>query len=100
MGLRLGDPEYRQKGLARSHDRHVAFEHDQGIADRVDDTLSELPIALALLPGSALLADILDGEQDGAIMVAGTKYFPGIDQHRAPANGREIMLDLEPFDRG
>ena len=97
--LRLGDPEHRQERLARGHDRHVVFEHDQGIADGVDDALGQLPVALALLPGRALLADILDGEQDEAVMVAGAKNLPGVDQHGAPANGREIMLDLEPFDR-
>jgi hypothetical protein len=99
MRLRRGDPEYLQERLARGHDRHVVFEHDQGIADRVDDALRELPVALALGPGGALLADILDGEQNGAIVVAGTKNLPGIDQHGAPADGREIMIDLEPFDR-
>ena len=97
--LRLGDPEYRQKRLARGHDRHVVFEHDQRIADRVDDALRELPVALALRSGGAFLADILDGEQDGAVMVAGAENLARIDQHRAPANGREIVLDLEPFDR-
>jgi hypothetical protein len=99
MRLRLGNPEYRQESLARRHDRHVVLEHDQGIADRVDYALSQLPAALALFPRGALLADILDGKQNGAVMVAGMKDFPGIDQHRAPADGREIVLDLEPFDR-
>src|SRR5665647_1531830 len=99
MRLRLGNPEYRQKSLARSHNRHVVFEHDQGIADRVDDTLSNLPVALAFLPGSALLADILDSEQNGTITAAGVKNLPGIDQHCALSNGREIMLNLEPFNR-
>ena len=54
MSLRLGNPEYRQESLARGHDRHVAFEHDQGIADRVDDTLGKSPVALALSFGGFL----------------------------------------------
>jgi len=99
MSLRLGNPEYRQKSLARSHYRHVAFEHDQGIADRVDDTLDQVPVALAFTPGSALLADILDSEQNGTVMVARAKNFAGIDQHCALANDGKIMLDFEPFDR-
>ena len=61
--------------------------------------LRQLPVALALVPGRALLADILDGEQDEAVMIAGAKDLAGVDQHRAPADGRKIMLDLEAFDR-
>ena len=99
MRLGLGDPEYRQKRLARRHDRHVVFEHDQRIADGVDDALRQLPVALALGARRALLADVLDGEQDGAVMVAGAENLARIDQHGAPADGREIVLDLEAFDR-
>ena len=98
-GFRLGNPEHRQKRLARRHDRHVVFEHDQRIADGVDDALGQLPVALALLARRAFLADILDGEQDEAVMVAGAENLARIDQHGAPANGREIVLDLEAFDR-
>ena len=97
--LGLGDSEDGQERLAGRHDGHVVFEHDQRIADRVDDALGQLPVALALGPGRALLADILDGQQDGTVMVAGAEYLARIDQHRAPANRREIVLDLEPFDR-
>src|SRR3981189_3386034 len=75
MRLRRGNPEHRQKSLARSHNRHVVFEHDQGIANRVDDTLSQLPVALALFPSCTFLADILDGEQNETIMVTGTKHL-------------------------
>ena len=32
-------------------------------------------------------------------MVARAKNLPGIDEHGASSNGREIMLNLEPFDR-
>src|SRR6267142_1363068 len=99
MRLRLGNPEHRQKRLARSHNRYVVFEHDQGIANRVDDTLSQLPVALALFPSCTFLADILDGEQNETIMITGTKNLPGIDQHCTPTNGRKIMLNLEPFYR-
>ena len=99
-GLGLGNSEYRQKRLARRHDRHVVFQHDQRIADSVDDALRELPVALAFGPRRAFLADILDGQQDRTVMVAGAENLACIDQHRAPADGREIVLDLEPFDRG
>ena len=78
MRFRLGDPEYRQERLARRHDRHVVLEDDQGISDRVDDALGQLPVALALGPGRALLADILDGEQDGTVVVAGVKDLPAL----------------------
>jgi hypothetical protein len=61
--------------------------------------LDQVPVALALTPGGALLADILDREQDETIMVAGAKNLSGIDQHCAPANGRKIMLNLESFNR-
>ena len=33
-------------------------------------------------------------------MVAGAENLARIDQHGAPADGREIMLDLEALDRG
>src|SRR6187401_2065666 len=94
--LRFGDSEHRQKGLAGSDDRDVVFEHDQRIAYRVDNALRQLPVALAVGPGRALLADVLDGEQYRTIHIAGTEDFSRIDQHRAPANGREIVLNLEP----
>ena len=75
------------------------FEDNQGIADRVDDTLSHLPVAFALGPRRAFLADILDGEQNESVMIAGAKTLSRVDQHRAPADGREIVFNLEPFDR-
>jgi hypothetical protein len=100
MRLGLGDSEHRQECLARGHDRHVVLEHDQGIADRIDDALGQLPVAVALLPGRAFLADVFDRQQDETVMVAGAEDLARVDQHRAPADGREIVFDLEPFDRG
>jgi hypothetical protein len=99
-GLRLRTSEYGQERLARSHNRQVIFENDQGIADRVHNALRELPVALAFFAGGAFLADILDGKQNGAVIIARTEYLAGVDQHRALTDCREIMLDLEPFDRG
>ena len=62
MGLSLSTSEYRQERLARGHDCHVVFEHNQRIADRVNNTLSQLPIALALFSGGAFFAYILDSK--------------------------------------
>ena len=92
--------EYRQERLAGRHDRHVVFEDNQGIADRIDDALSHLPVALALGTGRALLTDVFDGKKDETVMIAGSKYLSRIDQHRPPADRRKIVLDLEPFDGG
>src|SRR5476649_1282876 len=68
-------------------------------ADRVDDALRQLPGALALGPRRALLADVLDGEQYGAVEIAGTEDLSRIDQHRAQANRWKDMLDFEALDR-
>ena len=97
--LSLCDAEHRQEGPAGGHHRHVGFEHDEGVADRVDDALRQLPAALALLARKALLADILDRTQDGAVViVAGVEDLTRVDQHGALANRREVVLDLEPLD--
>ena len=93
LGLRY--PEHGEEGLACRNNGHVAFKHDERVADRVDDALRQLPGALALLAGRALLADVLDCEQDGAAILAGTEDLACVDQHGALANGREVMLDLE-----
>ena len=89
MRFGLGDPEHGQEGLARRHDGHVVFQHHQRIADGVDDALRQLPVAVAFLAGGALLADVLDGQQDEAVMVAGAEDLARVDQHGAPADGRE-----------
>jgi hypothetical protein len=49
--------------------------------------------------GRTFLADVLDGEQNETVMVAGTENLPGVDQHCAQTDGWEIVLDLEAFDR-
>jgi hypothetical protein len=54
-------------------------------------------LRLLLLAGGALF-DILDRQKNKAVMFAGAKNLARIDQHGAPPDGGEIMLDLEAFD--
>ena len=54
--------------------------------------------AAGVCPRRPFLADILDSEQDGAVMVAGAENLAGIDQHGAPANGRKVVLDFESLN--
>ena len=98
IGFGLGDTEHGEEGLACRHDGHVVFQHHQRIADGVHDALRHLQVAVAFLAGGALFADILDGQKNKAVMFAGAKNLARIDQHGAPPDGGEIMLDLEAFD--
>ena len=75
-----------------------AVQHHQWIADCIHDALRHLPVAVAFLAGGTLFANILDGKKNKAVMFAGAKNLARIDQHGAPPDGGEIMLDLEAFD--
>src|ERR1700676_1675786 len=44
--------------------------------------------------------DIFDRHQEVRAVVALIKYLSGIQQHRAPTDHREVVFDLELFDRG
>jgi len=48
----------------------------------------------------AALGDVFDRHQQACAVVALIEHLSGIQQHRAPADCREIVLDLEFLDRG
>ena len=98
MRFRLAYREYRQKCSIRFHDGHVSIEYHERVADRIDNALSQLPGALAIVPGCALLTDIVDSEQYGATLST-PDNFPSVDEHRSVADDRKIMLDFESLNR-
>ncbi len=95
----LGDAEHGQEGPAGGDHGHVAFQHHHGVAHGVDNALGQLPVQLAFRPRGAFLADILDRQQDRALVQTGLGDLAGIDQHGAPADGGEVVIHLEPLDR-
>ena len=59
--------------------------------------LAEAQLPLPFRP--ALLGDVLDREQKGETVVVGVKQLAGVEEHDAPTQVRELVLDLVALDR-
>jgi hypothetical protein len=46
------------------------------------------------------LGDVLDGQEDDPLLARGPLDLPGVQEHDAPADGGEIVLDLVVVEGG
>jgi hypothetical protein len=85
-------------------DEQDAGDDLQAVADAVLHLLQQDVLLLHKLLQVALhgapLGNVLDGEQDGGVAVLLIEHLAGVEQHGAPPEDREVLLNLESIHHG